>query len=83
MPEKPDEDDNESEYSDTNDGKILGATEVDGKLKFVFQFKDDDNLVLISSDEANMKYPYIVIDFYESCMVWEETSDSEEPDYKE
>lgn len=59
-------------------GKIVGATEDGGKLKFIFKWNDRDALQLVSSDKANLMYPYIVIDFYERCMVWENASDIEE-----
>lgn len=36
------------------------------------------NPILISSEEAKQKYPYHVLDFYESCLVWE--SEDEEMD---
>lgn len=78
--ENKDDDGNENGngYENRDIGKIVGATEDDGKLKFVFKWNDRDELTLLSSDEANLMYPYIVIDFYESCMVWETASDSEE-----
>lgn len=60
--------------------KILGATAADGggQLKFYIRLKGDKNPVLVSSDEAKQKYPYHVLEFYESCLVWE--SEDEEMD---
>lgn len=80
-----DEDGNRNEGGqDSHDiGQIVGATEDDGKLKFIFKWNDRDALQLVSSEEANLMYPYIVIDFYERCMVWETASDIEEDDEDE
>lgn len=57
---------------------ILGATSSpDGELKFCILLKDKEVPVLITSHEAKQKYPYHVLDFYESCLVWE-SEESEE-----
>lgn len=55
--------------------KILGATGSDGDLKFYMQFKGADKPVMVSAAEAKVKYPYHVLDFYESCLVWESEED--------
>lgn len=76
MAEKP------AEILDSDDGhkvdKILGASEINGQIQFVLKWKDRDEPTMIVSAVANVKYPYHVLDFYESCMEWEETSDDEE-----
>lgn len=70
---------NQTDFDDRDIGTIVGATEVDGELKFVFKWKDSGDSVMLNSQEAKIKYPYALIDFYESCMVWEtESSDSED-----
>lgn len=62
-----------------NVDKILGATGITGQLQFFFKWKNQDEPTLVPSDEAKIKYPFSVIDFYESCMVWD-TSDNEAED---
>lgn len=76
--ENEDENENHQCYDNLDIAKIVGATSDNGKLKFVFKWKDRDEPTLVSSDEANLKYPYVVIDFYESCMVWGSESGSPE-----
>lgn len=59
--------------------KVLGATTIDGQLKLCILLKGDAKPKLVTSDEAKQKYPYRVLDFYESCLVWE-TDDDETTD---
>lgn len=56
--------------------KILGATSSSGELKFCIRLKGEELPILITSDEAKQKYPYHVLDFYESCLVWESEEDT-------
>lgn len=51
------------------DFKILGATELNGELHFMFTYKDQDIPQIISNKEIKIKYPQELMDFYESCMV--------------
>lgn len=51
------------------DFKILGATEVNGELHFMFTRKDQDAPQIISNKDARIKYPQELMAFYESCMV--------------
>lgn len=53
----------------TEDIKILGATEVNGNLHFIYKRNGEDKPQVMSNDEAKSKYPYPLMDFYESCMV--------------
>ncbi|XP_032222318.1 chromobox protein homolog 1 [Nematostella vectensis] len=49
---------------------ILGATEVDGQIHFLIQWKSTDRADLIPSKVANLKWPQIVIKFYEERVTW-------------
>lgn len=57
--------------------KILGATSVGGQLQFMFKWKGRDEHTLVPSEEAKHKYTYHVLDFYESCMVWESDDETD------
>lgn len=64
--------------ANTNDevfDKILGATEIDGKLHFCIRWKNRNETTLMPSDEAKIKYTYPVLEFYESLMTWESEDD--------
>lgn len=50
--------------------KILGASESNGKLAFLVQFKGQDNAELVYSKTANVKCPQLVIKFYEERLTW-------------
>ncbi|XP_025196724.1 chromobox protein homolog 3-like [Melanaphis sacchari] len=53
--------------------KIIGATDSSGQLMFLLRWKGekgDEKTELISSKEANVKYPQIVIKFYEERLSW-------------
>lgn len=58
--------------------QILGATTVDGQLKFCIRLQGEKNPILISAEEAKQKYTYHVLDFYESCLVWESEEEGED-----
>ncbi|XP_041631463.1 chromobox protein homolog 5 [Drosophila kikkawai] len=45
--------------------KILGATDASGEMKFLIQWKDTDRADLVAAKVANVKYPQLVIKFYE------------------
>ncbi|XP_050099888.1 chromobox protein homolog 1-like [Anopheles aquasalis] len=51
--------------------KILGATEANGKLLFLVQWKDKDKAQLVKSEEARKHCPQLVIDFYEDRLIWQ------------
>ena len=50
--------------------KIMGATEVDGQLKFLMAWDGTDNTEMVLAKEANVKCPQLVIDFYEERLTW-------------
>lgn len=54
--------------------KICGATALDGKVMFLFKWKNQKVPTFISSEEANLKYPYAVMSFYESQIIWDSTN---------
>ena len=62
----------DGEKSDLVPVKIIGATDIlNDKLVFVFEFEDGQTKLLRSS-VANVKFPQIVIAFYEENYVWKE-----------
>uniref|UniRef100_A0A2M4CSP4 Heterochromatin protein 1 n=1 Tax=Anopheles darlingi TaxID=43151 RepID=A0A2M4CSP4_ANODA len=56
--------------------KILGATEANGKLLFLVQWKDKDKAQLVKSEEARKHCPQLVIDFYEDRLIWQPLNES-------
>lgn len=50
--------------------KIIGATEVNGELAFLVQWKSTNKAQLIPSKLARIKCPQLVIDFYEQRLTW-------------
>lgn len=60
--------------------KILGATAVGGEMRFCVRFKDQDSPSMITSEEAKEKYPYHLLDFYESFLVWESEEENVDDD---
>lgn len=60
--------------------KFLGATvagnQSDGELRFCVMLKGETKPTMITSAEAKEKYPYHLLEYYESCVEWE--SDEEE-----
>jgi hypothetical protein len=62
----------DGEKSDLVPVKIIGATDLlNDKLVFFFEFEDGQTKPLRSS-VANVKFPQIVISFYEKNYVWKE-----------
>ncbi|KAH8258543.1 hypothetical protein KR038_005514 [Drosophila bunnanda] len=50
--------------------KILGASDNNGRLTFLIQFKGVDQAEMVPSTVANVKIPQMVIHFYEERMWW-------------
>lgn len=50
--------------------KIIGATDVNGELAFLVQWKNSNKAMLIPSKLARQKCPQLVIDFYEQRLTW-------------
>ncbi|CRK86574.1 CLUMA_CG000031, isoform A [Clunio marinus] len=50
--------------------KIMGATEINGGLAFLVQWKNSTKAMLIPSKLARQKCPQLVIDFYEQRLSW-------------
>jgi hypothetical protein len=57
--------DHVDECNEMRPEKIVGATEIDGKLMFLLKFEKSKQIYLIPSKSANTKFPQIVIQFYE------------------
>ena len=72
------DDDNDNEEQPEKGGfdagyepeKIIGATEVNGELAFLVQWKGGNKAQLIPSKLARIKCPQLVIDFYEERLTW-------------
>ncbi|KAH8378049.1 hypothetical protein KR093_008686 [Drosophila rubida] len=50
--------------------KILGASDNNGRLTFLIQFKGVDQAEMVPSTVANVKIPQMVIRFYEERLSW-------------
>lgn len=50
--------------------KIIGATDINGELAFLVQWKNSTRAMLIPSKLARQKCPQLVIDFYEQRLAW-------------
>ncbi|XP_034670324.1 heterochromatin protein 1 [Drosophila subobscura] len=50
--------------------KILGASDNNGRLTFLIQFKGVDQAEMVPSSIANVKIPAMVIAFYEERLSW-------------
>lgn len=50
---------------------ILGATDLNGTLKFLIKWKGYEKATLVPSIIANVKCPQLVIKFYESRLMWD------------
>ncbi|XP_017029525.1 heterochromatin protein 1 [Drosophila kikkawai] len=50
--------------------KILGASDNNGRLTFLIQFKGVDQAEMVPSTVANLKIPQMVIHFYEERLSW-------------
>ncbi|XP_031619187.1 chromobox protein homolog 3-like [Contarinia nasturtii] len=62
---------------DDETGTILGATEVNGQLKFIFKWKDQVEPTIVSNEVAKHRYTNAVLDFYESCLRWDDSENDE------
>ena len=50
--------------------KIIGATKIDEKIIFLIKSIDSDEYEWVHSHIANIKYPQIVIEFYQQRLKW-------------
>ncbi|KAG5674073.1 hypothetical protein PVAND_004060 [Polypedilum vanderplanki] len=49
--------------------RIIGCKELSGELMFLIKFKDN-NIAYMSAKQAKIKYPQVVIKFYEERIIW-------------
>ena len=57
--------------------EIIGASFETGKIFFSVKWKDSDVKDIVSSKEANLMIPQLVIKFYEDRMDWGEEEEEE------
>lgn len=52
--------------------KIVGANVMSGELMFKLKWIDNDKMSWIKAEILNVEYPKLVIDFYQSKLVWDD-----------
>ena len=57
--------------------KIIGATFETGKIFFSVKWKDSDVTDIVSSKDANLMIPQLVIQFYQERVDWGEEEEKE------
>lgn len=50
--------------------KIMGAIQLQDKIMFLMKWKGSQKLDLVQAEEANVKCPYVVIEYYEKRLEW-------------
>ncbi|KAF7708489.1 hypothetical protein HF521_017546 [Silurus meridionalis] len=52
--------------------RIIGSTDRQGELMFLIKWHDTDDVALLSAREASVRWPKMVIGFYEDKLSWHE-----------
>ncbi|GAB0096767.1 hypothetical protein DMENIID0001_123330 [Sergentomyia squamirostris] len=68
------------DFKDLIPDKILGATDIDGPLKFLIKWKGTDKAELVPAKVANVQFPQTVIAFYENRLIWHSAKDKGDKD---
>jgi len=62
--------DESAAYDGFEGEKVLGATNQDGEIQFLMKWKDCDEATMVPRHIANVRWPQVVIAFYESRLDW-------------
>nr|AGG11737.1 Umbrea [Drosophila lucipennis] len=58
--------------------KILGATKISGELMFLMKWVGTEQLETVPAEQANLRCPQMVIQFYAEHIVWHKLCNSQE-----
>lgn len=50
---------------------VVGASKCEGEIMFSFKYKDSEEEELVPAKEANVRFPQLVIEFYEGKIFWD------------
>ncbi|MCI4374569.1 hypothetical protein PGIGA_G00007690 [Pangasianodon gigas] len=65
-------DHNTETTNDQEPERIIGSTDRQGELMFLIKWHDTDDVALLSAREASVRWPKMVISFYEDKLSWHE-----------